>query len=405
MGKFISTTYKENVEEVSQLYNTLLTNNLYKFSDKKPVIATYYNLNKDYSSLDPGSKLTMDYKEDDTSLRWNRVYDMLLYAFPHFEMNTSIEEFGLEADRFEGETYILPNTIVPYEGDFFEIEHITSSSWLFVVKDVQRDTLENGANVYKISFKLDAVDRRQITDHIIHNYRYFEKREGSNLASVVRCEDFDVAYKMDRKCSMLKNYFEELFYDKKVQTFIFFDLTNIHLYDTMMIEFLIKNRILDNGGDHYIHVTHQIEPPATISLTYDHTFFRAFELKDLDKLNTSIRSADVREIRSYGTTFSSRYEMYYETVYVDKQPGYAVEALPDDLYGQIIDNVLDENPLQGEKSTLWKNILIKYFRGDELTEEEINSVDDMRFDNSRQAFYVIPLVIFCLERYIEKILD
>ena len=404
MGKFISTTYKESVEDVSHLYNTLLTNNLYKFSDKKAVIATYYNLNKDYSSLDPGSKLAMDYKEKDTPLRWNRIYDMMLYAFPHFEMNTSIEDFGLEADRFEGETYILPNTIVPYEGDFFEIEHITSSSWLFVVKDVQQDTLENGANAYKITFKLDAVDRRQITDKIIHNYRYYENREGTNLASIVRCEDFDIAYKMDRKCSMLKNYFEELFYDKRVQTFIFFDLTSVHLYDPIMVEFLIRNRIMDNGGDHYIHVTHQLPPPATLSLTYDQTFFRAFELKSLDKLNKSLRTSDIEEIRSYGTTFSSRYEMYYKLTYYHPDPGYAIEALNDDLYGQIMDNVLDEGPLEGEKSTLWKNILIKYFRDEEITEEELEACDDMRFDNSRQAFYVIPLVIFCLERYIEKIL-
>ena len=46
-------------------------------------------------------------------------------------------------DKFEGETFILPNTIVPYEGDYFEIKHVNGASWLFIVKDVQQDTIEN----------------------------------------------------------------------------------------------------------------------------------------------------------------------------------------------------------------------------------------------------------------------
>ena len=37
----------------------------------------------------------------------------------------------------------------------------------------------------------------------------------------------------------LKKYFQELFYNERVQTFIFMDLTEFRMYDPYMIEFLI----------------------------------------------------------------------------------------------------------------------------------------------------------------------
>ena len=56
----LNTTYRDTVEDVTGIYNTLIDNPLYQFNDKKPTLCTSYNINKDFSSLDPGSKLQMD---------------------------------------------------------------------------------------------------------------------------------------------------------------------------------------------------------------------------------------------------------------------------------------------------------------------------------------------------------
>lgn len=403
MGKFLNTTYTETVDTVNTLYNTLLSSNLYKFSDKKPVTVDYYNINKDYTSLDPGSKLTMDYKNEDTSIRWNVIHDMVLYSFPHFELNINNDEFGLEADKFEGETFILPNTIVPYEGDYFEIKHVNGASWLFIVKDVQQDTIENGVNVFKISFKIDAIDRRQILDKVLYHFRYYENKQGTNLASVIRCEDFDIAEKLDRKAVMLKGYYQDLFYNNLVQTFIFEDITDLKIYDPMMIEFMIRNRILE-GSEKFIYVTHQLITDRTISLDYDKTFLRAFELKSKEKLAISKRQCDIIEISSYGTTFDAQYETYFKTFY-HKHPGYHITCISDELVQDIIDNNLREDlTITDEKSRLWENIIIKYFNDGTITEKEIDTIDEFKFQLSTEAFYLIPLLIFCIERAIEKVL-
>jgi hypothetical protein len=124
LGKILNTTYHETVDKVTGMYNSLVNNPFYNWNDKKPIICTYYNINKDYSSLDPGSKIQYDNINDESPIRYNRIYDFLIYGFNRIELQTENGDFGLEASEISGDAYILPNTIIPTEGDYFEIKHI-----------------------------------------------------------------------------------------------------------------------------------------------------------------------------------------------------------------------------------------------------------------------------------------
>lgn len=424
MGKILNTTYHDTVEKVTGMYNGLVNNPFYNWNDKKPTICTYYNINKDYSSLDPGSKIQYDNINDDSPIRYNRIYDFLIYGFNRIELNTENGEFGLEAGEISGDAFILPNTIIPTEGDYFEIKHIKDSTWLFIITDVQQDTLQNGSNAYKITYKLEYLDNTQIQNKIKHNYRMIDIREGTNISKIVRCEDYEIAKIMDEKAVMLKDYFQELFYDEKVQTFIFSDLTDFRLYDPFMIEFLIRNKILDNGEDDYIHVDHKLPMRKTFSLDYDRTFFRVFEKKNKDKLLESNHKIVYSLIKSFGSLFASRYEAYYEVEYRETLNGYNMPCINDDLIFRIIENNIITNKDEKELQDyfLWENILIKYFNDGIIDEDEIISVDNIiykfqdmvelsrtkkelfDFDSALKVFYIIPLIIFCLEYAIEKVL-
>lgn len=403
MGKILNTTYHDSVQNITNFYNDLVNNPFYIFNEKKPVICTYYNINKDFSSLDPGSKLNMDNIGDESPIKYNRIYDFLIYGFSRIELNNENSEFGLESDRISGECYILPNTIIPTEGDYFELEHVKSSTWLFIITDVQKDTLDNGSNVFKLSYKLEYHDNSQILSNIVHNFRLIDKQEGTNIARIVRCEDYDIAKIMDEKAVLLKKYFVDLFYSDKVQTFVYMDLTEYRIYDPFMIEFLIRNRILDNGEDSYIYVTHQIPVINTFSIEYDKTFFRIFEKCDKNNLMASARDSSIDIIKSFGTTFSSRYEDYFKTTYL-KMPGYNISCLSDELVIDILEENIVPNDQENKKSRLWENIIIKYFLKQDLVEEDLCSIEKINFESSKDAFYIIPLLIFCLERAIEKTL-
>ena len=397
MGKILNTTYHESVEKVTGFYSNLVNNPFYVLNDKKPVICTYYNINKDYSSLDPGSKIHMDNLGSQSPIRYNRIYDFIIYGFNRIELNSDNGDFGLEDDKIEGECYILPNTIIPTEGDYFEVSHIKDSTWLFMVKDVQQDTLQNGSNVYKISYRLEYLDNTDIKSRIIYNFRMIEQREGTNISKIVRCEDYDIAKIMDEKAVMLKGYFIDLFYNKKVQTFIYMDSNSFRTYDPYMIEFLIRNKVLADGEDSYIHVDHKIFVPNTFGLDYDRTFFRIFEKNNKDRLIRSQYTTYLEEIHSYGTLFASRYESYFKAEYGDDiRPGFNTSCVDEDLIYHIQDNELFT-----EKSDLWKNIIIKYFNKGILNTDELESIEDFDFKFAKEAFYMIPLLIFCLEKYIE----
>ena len=60
MGKIIETNYHETVGKITSFATDLVNNPFYVLNDKKPSIVTYYNINKEKSSLDPGSKLSYD---------------------------------------------------------------------------------------------------------------------------------------------------------------------------------------------------------------------------------------------------------------------------------------------------------------------------------------------------------
>lgn len=412
MGKILDTTYHETIENISSFYGSLIDNSFYDLNDKKPTIITYYNINKTYSSLDPAAKIAYDNIGDSSPLRFNRIDDFIIYGINRIELQTDLEEFGPEADKISGDAFILPNTIIPTEGDYFEIPYIKDSSWLFIVTDVQQDTLKNGSNVYKITYRLEYVNHDRLQKQVIENYQMIEKREGTNIAKVVRREDLQTAKVLDKLAVKLKKYFNELFYNDKVQTYTYVDLTEWRMYDAYMIEFLIRNEVLSNGEDGYIHVCHQLNTPRTFTIDYDRTIFRAFEEKDIEKLRVAIRRIVPQDINSYGTTFYARYETYFQAKYINYTNGYTSISMDDDLYYRIMDNNLvevNEGDDPNYTAPIWKNIIIRYFYDPDdkitITEEEIKSLDtNMMISDSMHTFYTIPLLIFCLEKAIEKAL-
>lgn len=405
MGKFLDTTYHDTVNKVTGFYNDLVNNPFYTLNDKKPVVCTYYNIHKDYSSLDPGSKIHMALAGEESPIKYNRIYDFILYGFNRIELNTENGEFGLESDPIEGDCYILPNTIIPTENDFFEINHIKDSTWLFIVQDVQKDTLDNGSNVYKLSYKLQYISNEKILQNIVHNFRMISYKEGTNTTKIIRCEDYDIAKLLDEKAVLLKKYFYELFYNEKVQTFTYMDAINYRVYDPFMVEFLIRNKILENGED-YVHVCHQLFVPKTFGIDYNRTFFRCFETKDKENLIVSNHSTHLDLISSYGTTFAARFESYFKTCYgeYDVRPGFNTNCIKDELIYDIQDN-----KIQDEMNNMWKNIIIKYFNDETYSEDDIKDIDRYLSKSpytslAHDMFYHLPLLIFCLEKAIENVL-
>lgn len=407
MGKFINTEYRDTVQTISDLGKSLIKNQYYQYNDKRGIVITnYYNINTKNTSLDPGSLLDQDDLGPDSPHRFNYIEGLIMYGFPRIELDMDNGEFGLESSPIRGECYILPNVITPCEGDFFEVPLIYDGPWLWKVMKVGRDTLENGANVFKVEFVLNRTTNEEITDLIVDRFVYMDIQDGTNTKAVVENTKYQFAKKLDDICSTLKSYYSDLFFSRYVQTFVYEYVYDAKIYDPYLIEFMIRNGIMENHTDDYISVSHQMKLPRTFSIEYDHSIFRAIELSSKEKLNEFHNNWRMEKISQMASIFATRFEDYYRTIYVandESTPvGYTLNTvLPADL----MDYILMEDGILLDERKKYYNIIFKHFNHKDLTEEDIESIKQIEYGLGSDIFYLIPILIYCLENYIKKLLN
>ena len=407
MGKFINTTYYDTVDTLVKMNEDLIQNPFYLYNNQgKGTKVTYYNINKEKSTLDPGSKLAYADLGSNSPIRFNVVYDFYLYNFIKAELNLENGEFGLEANPLEGESYVLPNTIVPTEGDYFEVDHINDSTWLFKVNNVERDTLDNGNNVYKIGWVLDRTTHIDIVDNVVEEYKYVDTVEGTNLKSVVLLEKYDIAKDLDNLSMSLAEYFKDLFYKPNVQTFIYKWYNEYNMYDPYAIEFIIRNKLL-SATEEYTYVQHQCPIPATFSLDYNRTIYRAFELRDVNRLEHSAFRSQADYIDSKVGMFHTRYEPYWSLNYKvlreengPYNPRIVIPIVDEEFIEQIILEDLDNPDIP-----CYKKLIIKFFNGKDIYKDDLIDIDAIDMEGNRETFYLLLMLIFVIDFYTKKLLS
>lgn len=388
---FGNTTYTNTIDALINAHKNLLNNNYYALSDKMPTPVTYFRLNKESSTLDEGSKTEYSYFSD-SALWYDKILDFLLYGIETITATLVNDEYGAQTDTIEGEAFILPNTIVPIPGDHFIINH-TKQDILFRVIDATPDTLENGANFYKINYKLETTQRK-ITN-IKNIYRYIANNVGTDNKVIIRQESFDLIKSLSDIIERLQFYYKSTFYSNRVQTFIF-KFLEVRFYDPFMIEFMITNDIMSSDSD-YIHLMHQTVLNSKFPLLYDKSFMRALEKKDLSNIRRYIISGRGEYITDKMSTFYYRPENYFCMSYDCYHP----ELFPVTLFKQeLIDNIESGELFDNELS--YYNIIIKYFWNLDITQDDINYLFEIEYEDNEVLFYTIPCIIYCLKKIVES---
>lgn len=417
MGKFINTSYTQAVEKVSETVKTFINNPYYMWTDKKPTLVTYYPINMERSTLDEAARIPYADVGEHSPIRYDRIKNFVIYGLDRIQLSLENGEFGLESGPIEGDAIILPGSVEPSPGDYFEINLATDSTWLFRVNSVDRDTLDNGSNIWKISYKLEHDTNDNLLPLVIQDYSFIPTNVGTRYNSVVRSDKYDLVYAVDKICSTLKSYFIGLFYKPQVQTFIFVNYGEDYFYDPYMIEFLIRNHIIDGASDdaaEYIYVDHKIAPIKTFALDYNRTFFKSIEDRDSSHLMTAKIDSTADYIDDFGSIFASRAENYfkmnysvptYDTFSSDPVFHNVMECFPKMIIPNIRKNDLytDAEVKMNPFYAIY-NIIIKYFNNALITEAEYFNLEKLDFDDSMKTFYMIPVLIYCLEDFEKKML-
>lgn len=399
MGKFINTEYTNVMNSlIDGFKERLKSNNLYAWNDKNNTIVTYYNVNTDLTTLDTAALIAYDNKGAFSGIKFNKINNFMVYGLEKIALMMDTGDFGLEAVEISGDAYILPNTIIPYQGDFFIINH-EKEKILFKVIAVHPDTLDDGANFYRIEYKVtDTGDDDIIANNVAFTYELIFNNIGTNLKPVILSDKYRVVQNLDLVIEEIKNFYTDLFYTDRVQTFIF-KYGEAHFYDPFLIEFLIRTKILSGGGRNYIYLNHQIAPYTTFSIDYERSFFRYTEEKNKESISKAYTTGYGELIQSKTNIFSTRYEDYFKMLY--RKPFDSFLDIPIfDL--EFIQKIKDGTLYDDD---ILYNIIIKYFNNIELTEEDVKGLDNINYENNIKLFYAIPCVIFCLESYIKSLMS
>lgn len=394
---FTNTKYTDTINSLIDGFKDKLKNPYYLYSDLKATPTIYYNQNVANSSLDEGSKLQYSPLGNDSPSTFNKIENMLLYGIDKITTNLENGEWGLESSSIEGEAIILPNTITPIPGDYFTIKYL-NHDLLFKVTGSTTDTIENGSNFYKIEYKLDQLDTEKIEKQVYEKYTMIVNNTGTQFKSIIRKNDFEYIEQLGDLSNKLKQYYKEIFYSQRVQSFIYMNNAK-NFYDPFLLEFLIRNRVLNNKYD-YIYINHQIPIPATFSLDYDKTFFRMVEQIDLENINRYKTQAQARFIDNPLSIMNDMLEDYFEIIYINNKD-YAIlnEPLITILDSELINRIKNKQEYDRTESSLqYRNIIIKYMNNKKITGDDIKTINDIDFCNNKTLYYEIPIVIYIIEK-------
>lgn len=400
MGKFINTDQKIVINSMVESYKERLKNPYYTFTDKKATVTTYYNINKAKSTLDEALKIEYSRLGKDSPLRFNRIHNFFLYGLERISTQLETGDFGITATPIEGEAIILPNTIEPLPNDYFTIDYL-DQKLLFKVTEVTFDTIENDANFWKISYKLDRLEDIDILDQISDEFEMIVNNIGTQFKSIIRKTDYDFIERLEIIIDRIRQYYNSLFYNQRVQTYTFQNKNKL-FYDPYMIEFMMRNNVLSDNDKDYVYIGHQTILDSTFPIEYDKTFFRFIEMPDIKVKNKPRYTSQATCIDQMLSIFANRIEEYFEIHYIDENSiinynEYIIENFKHDLISNIFS---DEKYEYGD----YRDIIVNYFYGIKVNAIDLYNLNNIEFDNSMELFYNIPILIYVLESNIKELL-
>ena len=147
----------------------------------------------------------------DSSIKYNKINGMLLYGVTKWEVTIDTGDVGTEAEDLTGNAMILPNTIIPYAGDYFIFPYVKEDLLIRVV-NAQSDTLDNGANVWVIEYKVEHNTFDGLEENVIDEYTYVSSNVGTAYTPILKKSEYDLAENLDELASRIKSFYTSIFY-------------------------------------------------------------------------------------------------------------------------------------------------------------------------------------------------
>lgn len=411
------------IENITNSKIKRITDNPFYFFTNMPMTkVTFYNIDKNETTLDEVIDNTYNFIGPASGLRFDKINGVILYGIQRMELNIDMGEWGTEADPIEGDAVLPPNTFVPYVNSYFSIDYINQpgKEVLFRVTSVNIDTFPNGSNFYKINYKLESIGE-DISPQVVKEYQYLSSNVGRGNV-LVDSETYNMMNSYSSIIENLKQAYFELFFQESTQAFVFkYGFYDYFFYDPYLVEFMIRNKIYSASDDKYIYLSQPAWPPKYFNIDYNHTIFKYVE--DL--------KSTICYFYGYGllvqdpmSLLTHRLEPYYMITVRDDDGTNLVgcpllERIPlfdTDLvkllgYGldkdknKICKCCCDCNSVLKDLPNYKKyyEILYDYFNGIPISYSLIETINDIKFVPCKELYYTIPLLIYIIQKTVSDL--
>lgn len=394
MGKFINTMRKTTIDSLSTGIKEKLKNPFYALLDKKPTSVTFFNINPERSTLDEGSRQTYSSYTENTSLRYNRVNDVLLYGIERITADLEVGDFGTESTEISGDAILPPNIFKPYPNSYFKINHL-NKGYYFRVNKVTTDTLDDGANFYKLEYALEYVgDDFGIEKSVVRNFNFVADNIGTDYKPILEDSEYEFIERLQDTIETLQEYYKAIFFKDSLQTFVY-KYNETYFYDPEVIEFIIRNDIM--SGNKYIFVNQAIYLPDTFIIEYNKSIYKAVE-----NCNKKFRFKRYYGIKNNDplSLLSTRLENYY---IVTPRKNLGVMGEPLQLYANEMVEAIMNNNIYKEHLEFY-NIIGNYFNAKKpLKEKHLELLENIEFVDESKIFHSVPILIYILMNEIYKL--
>jgi hypothetical protein len=218
-----------------------------------------------------------------------KIKNFIVICQGEFSTQTDQKDIGVDIIG-EGTVKMLPKTIKPMIGDYF-IMKVYSKPMLFKITNVNKATVEDDS-AYEANYQLieeNPVERTKQLDELVSDIYYFVySHVGTSFRTLFREDEYVSLDKLDLMYQKIASLFNEFFYNKDKNTYILQyegidkkedvpyvlpipdgsgslitpphinvsdNWYNSLMYDRMLIEFILRNKLFDYVGRHIYRVS------------------------------------------------------------------------------------------------------------------------------------------------------
>ena len=317
-------------------------------------------------------------------------------------LEMAMDENGMMDINVEIEAVLLPNTIIPGPFDYFEYTFSNGRNVFFRANDVKIATAKSNG-FYKVPMHLVDMDSKDyptgIEEITVNEFKVRLDNVGTNEKCIVSNKVFDDIQELEKLIKRALSDYIDTFFVRRYNSFILRGFNDrLTIFDPYITKFILNHSLLG----YYDEIIQPVvmEQDEYFRSEYNKTFFRALELRDMDKISPLM--LDLVTFTKKNTNpfdYWGEELVYLVKIYEDKEVKYPSNHYMDFSFLYNIPNLKESNAV-----SIMENIVIRYFQKEDfnkfMTLEEIKKLKHLlEPDYSEYYFYMVPIILFILIEY------